>query len=500
MMTTRFLRATVAVCFALVGAASLEAKTLRMGVMLLPQTQAAPFTALNLPSSMPHLALFDTLTVMGRDGTIQPSLAVKWVAETPTRWVITLRENVVFSNGEPLTSDAFVTAIDYLLTPEGRVESVGSQLANYTVTSAKARDALTFEINTAEPDAVLPLHLMFLRGIAPGAWRKQGPQGFASNPVGTGPYVLERWGAGKVELRANTTSWRVPKIENLEIIQIADQAARVQALTSDAIDVAYGITPDERETVESVGGTFVVYPTPETLFLAFVTMKDSPVKDARVRRALNYAVNKQNIIQNILGGATTPASQFSNAMAFGYNPDLKPYEYDPAKAKKLLAEAGFKDGFHLPALLVGNFNNTDSVYQQVASDLANVGVTLELRRATFAKYMEYMYQGGWPSLAFGMNSNGYDPLNAYRIRSCSWTHPYHCDEALMPLIQAARSATDPEQRRLLTQKVLAAERDNPPGILLWQNPYFDGVSKRVIGYSATEEQIPFHMMDLIDEN
>ncbi|MBL8645180.1 MAG: ABC transporter substrate-binding protein, partial [Rhodospirillaceae bacterium] len=402
----------------------MQAKTFRVGVQLLPQTQGAPFNSLNLPASMPHVAIYDTMTTIGPDGSVQPGLAVTWTAETPTRWVFTLRDNVVFSNGEPLTAEAVVTGIDFLMTPEGRSESVGSQLNNYTVTGAKARDRLTVEVTTAQPDAILPLHFMFLRVVAPAAWRKLGPQGYQAAPIGTGPFVVKKWAAGKIEMDANRTSWRAPKLDKLEILQISDPSARVQALSSGAIDIAYGIGPEERDTIEAAGGQLMTYKTPETSFLAFVTVKDSPVKDVRVRRALNHAVNRQRIIDTIMAGATTPSSQIAHPLGFGFNPDVKPYDYDPVKAKALLAEAGYPNGFELPALMVGNANSDDAVYQQIATDLAAVGVRMTLRRQTFAKNLEYIYQGGWPSLAFSMRANGYDPLNAYRIRSCGWVHPY----------------------------------------------------------------------------
>jgi len=494
-MTARFLSALILASAVFVSA---EAKTLRVGVTLLPPTQAAPFNSLNLAPSMALQAIYDTMTRMGADGTVQPNLAETWVQEAPTRWVITLRDNVVFSNGEALSSEAMVTAFNYLLTTVGRAESVGSQMNNLTVHTVKARDRLSFEINTTIPDAVMPLHLMFLRAPAPAAWRKLGPEAYARQPVGTGPFVLERWADGKVELRANPASWRAPKLERLEILRIMDQAARVQALTSGAIDVAYGITPEERETIEAAGGTLLTYRIPEVSFLAMVTVKDSPVKDARVRRALNMAVNRQRIIDTILDGATTPTAQVAHPQSFGFNPELQAYPYDPEQAKKLLAEAGYENGFDLPALMVGNANNYDSIYQQVGADLGQIGVKLELRRHTLAKQLEYVYQGGWPGLAFAMSTNGYDPLNAYRIRSCGWINPYHCDPDMMPLIEAARTAADPEQRRALTQKVLAAERENPPGIFLWQVPYFDGVAARVTGYRASEEYIPFHDIDIVE--
>jgi peptide/nickel transport system substrate-binding protein len=343
--------------------------------------------------------------------------------------------------------------------------------------------------------------MMFLRIPEPETWRRLGPLDFARAPVGTGPFVLERWRDGRVSLSAHRGSWRAPKVDRVEIVMIPDQAARVQALTSGAVDIAIGLTPEEEPAIAAAGARLHIHLKPETSFLAFVStkpgeVKDVPVKDIRVRRALNYAVNKQAIIDTILGGATAPASQISHPQAFGYNPDLAPYPYDPAKAKALLAEAGFPDGFDLPILLVGGFNNFDSIYQLIGIDLAAVGVRLKILRNTPAKQQEYVYQGGWPTLGFAMTSSMFDPLGGYRIRSCAWPHPYHCDPAIMPLIDAAQVAPTPELRAELTRKVMAAEHDNPPGIILWQSPGFDGVSHRVSGYKASEDFIPFHDLAL----
>ncbi|MBT4738770.1 MAG: hypothetical protein HOO09_00185, partial [Rhodospirillaceae bacterium] len=138
--------------------------------------------------------------------------------------------------------------------------------------------------------------------------------------------------------------------------------------------------------------------------------------------------------------------------------------------------------------------------QQVAADLARVDVEMEIQRTTFAKYLEYMYQTGWPDpySAFYMVTSGFDPMHGYRTRSCKWSPAYYCDDAIMPLIEKAESAFDPEQRRRLVGEVLAYERDNPPGILMWQSPAFDAVAERVTSYDVDADVLSFHTLDVND--
>ena len=116
---------------------------------------------------------------------------------------------------------------------------------------------------------------------------------------------------------------------------------------------------------------------------------------------------------------------------------------------------------------------------------------MELLRTTLAKRMEYQYQGGWPTLAFDISETGFDPLRFYRIRSCAWTHPFQCDRAIMPLIDAATNAATLTERQRLTQKVMAYEHDNPPGIFLWQTPVFDGLAPAVAGYRVIGDVVRF---------
>ncbi|MCB2108340.1 MAG: ABC transporter substrate-binding protein [Rhodobacteraceae bacterium] len=487
---------TVTVLALLLSAAASAETTLRVGVRLLPATQAAPFTSILLPSAIVNHAVYDTLTAIAPDGSVKPWLATAWRMKDQQTWEFDLRDGVVFSNGAPFTADAVVDTIEFLLSPEGAGESVGSQMRYNTVIGARALDADTVEITTTQPDAILPLHMMFLRVPEPGAWRELGAQRFSSAPVGTGPFVVTRWADGRVDLIANRASWRAPKVDRLAFITVADQAARLQALASDAVDIAIGLSPTDKPVLDDIGAKLVTHLKPEISFLATNSTGDTPLTDVRVRQALNHAVNRQQIIDVILGGATTPASQIAHDLSFGFNRTLEPYGYDPDLARNLLAAAGHADGFDFPVALVGNQNELDTVYQLIASDLAAVGVRMTIVRITGAQQLQFLYQGGWPTLGWAMTSSMYDPLGGFRIRSCIWPHAYHCDPEILPLIEAAQIAPTAAERRALTEQVMAREHAIPPGIILWQSPGFDGVSRHVRGFKASEDFIPFHEIEL----
>jgi peptide/nickel transport system substrate-binding protein len=472
---------------------------LRIGVRQFPPERGDPTAGLSGPPvALPLQAIYDGLTRLDATGEAQPALAVAWQAETPTTWVFTLRDGVTFSNGEPFNADAVVAAVDYLLSAEGRTTPIGSSLVRWTVTKAVARDARTVALITTDPDPILPQHIFAMRIPAPKAWATMERTAFARAPVGTGPFVVTRWADARIDLKANPRSWRAPKVAGLSFLNMLDQSARIQALASGALDVAIETGPETRDVIEQLGGKLVVYRKPEMEFVAFVTVKPSPLQDVRVRRALNYAVDKERMIATLMGGATAPASQIAHPQSFGYDPSLQPYPYDLAKARALLTEAGVAKGFDMPTLAVGGANNLDAVFQQIAANLSQVGVRMEIRKTIVSKYMEYMYQGGWPSIAFMMSFSGFDALQGYRIRSCSWTHPYFCDEGMTPLIEAAQRATTAEDRRRLTQKAVAHERDNPSGILLWQVPSFDGLARRVQNYRVVGTDLVYEDITLSD--
>ncbi|MBT4739775.1 MAG: ABC transporter substrate-binding protein [Rhodospirillaceae bacterium] len=460
-----------------------NADTIRIGLQNLPTSLGTPFGSFNIPTGIPLTTVFDALTWIDENGDTKPALAERWEQESPTTWLFYLRKGVAFSNGEVFDADAVVAVIETLMSGPAASTSLGTTLRRLTVTGATARSSHVVAISTQKPDVLFAQYMRALRIPAPKALAELGLDEFALAPVGTGPFAATEWGESKISFTAYSDSWRAPKESALEIIQLSDGASRRQGVISGSIDVAFGLAPDDAGPVEAAGGRIWVRNEPGVHFLAFVTVKESPLQDARVRRALNHAVNKQRMIDVFMDGAVKPASQIAHTMSYGYNDDLEPYAYDVERARQLITEAGYPDGFDLPILLVpGGAANSQDWYQQIASDLSQVGVRMEIRATRLPNYFDYMYNGGWPSLGFAMVTYTFDPLAAYRTRSCSWTHPYHCDPTIMPLIDKAIAASTPGNRKRLTRDVLRHEYEQPPGIFLWQSVSFEGLGPRVKTY------------------
>jgi peptide/nickel transport system substrate-binding protein len=479
------------------------AKTLRLASISPAITFGAPFA--RDEGGGIRSAIFDGLTLVTATGELKPNLAESWTVETPTTWVFKLRPGVVFANGEPFDAAAAAAAINSLIDPAQRFPRA---LDVPGIVRARARDAHILEVITQKPDPLLARRMNMVPIPAPKAWAELGPAAFAKSPVGTGPFKVVNWGAAGYRLEAVPTSWRAS--QHIKVIQttiIPDASARIKALLSDRVDIALGLGPDDIEQVRTAGYEVRIAPVISVLSIAFRTVRDdpAPLKDVRVRHALNYAVDKEAIVSQILAGTTRVASQGTVPGVPGYNPELKPYPYDPGRARQLLAEAGYANGFKLVMAVYGGLlPNDTTVFQKVAQDLGAVGVQVELRTMTFADYARRLFNGDWAGIdAF---SNGWlstgigDPIRAVDQFSCGYNAPFFCEPAMMPLIDATRSEMDPARRDALMRNVMA--EFNRVGVALWLVEFstISGLSPGVRNFETRADGLAlrFEGIDLAD--
>jgi peptide/nickel transport system substrate-binding protein len=457
-----------------VGAAQGADKTLRMALISAPPTLGNPFGGVGPPSSYVWNALFDTLTTPGDNGDLEPALALTWTPVEPTRWRLTLRPNVVFSNGEPFDAAAVVTTLKWLRSNEGRRTNGGAEV--FTIADVVAVDALTADIITSRPDAILPKRLTAAAMVAPKAWTELGPEGFALAPVGTGPFALKTWreAGNQIVVEANRASWRAPKIDAIRFLLTPDSVARVQSLLSGRLDVVNFLSPEMAAQFEGTDFKTVISPTPQMYGIAFNANRagGTAVGDRRVRQALNYAVDKVSMTAAMMRGTMRPASQGSTPVTFGYNPALKPYPHDSAKAIQLLAEAGYAKGLDLTAEIVLNGLPGDPAFLQlIQQDLHEVGVELEIRATVFPDWLRKYNSGTFETDMFGLSWNGapfHDSIRAMAYHSCAKPNAFFCDAALTPLFDASDVEFDVEKRRALLFDLAAKMRDDPPAIYLFE--------------------------------
>lgn len=477
--------------------ASAAGQPLRIGVTAMPPSLGSPYRTALTPTIFTTAAIYDALTRFNHDYQLEPWLATGWEAVDAKTWRFTLRKGVTFSNGKPFTADAVVNAVQFLVggeIPPG--PPLGLRVEMPYLAGARAIDDHTVEITTTEPIPLFPRHMTSVQMPEPEAWRALGYEEFARAPVGTGPYKLDQIDATSWSLSAVPTAWHPGKVEKLEIVAIPVSTSRAQGIMSGRLDVALGIGPDETMDIEASGGKSVAWPFPSNYGVSFNFRVDGPFHDVRVRRALNMAVNRQRIIDQLLSGTTVPTGQPAPRVVYGYDPAIKPYPYDPAAARKLLADAGFPNGFTLSMeTMIGAAPSDAAIFQQVAADLAAVGVTLQIRTMPVMQFNERVSGGTVDSQTFPtpyMSSPSADVMRGLANHSCLRASSPYCDKSTIPLLKEALQEADPSKALALRHQLARHYHDQAPAIFLFETVMFAGLSDRVTGFHMDGLFLAYH--------
>lgn len=497
----------IAIGFLVSGAMS-HAQTLRVAVSAYPPTLGNPFTGASQPSAELWWSIYDGLTRLNWSGGPEPALALSWENTSPTTWVFKLRPDVVYHTGKPFTAQDVVDVLALLKRKDMASYLIPNELA--LVSGSRALDDLTVEIETSAPDAILPKRLATLMMIDPELWDEIGVDGYTLAPVGTGPFKLKTFGRGNaaVELEANPASWRASKnVQRVEYKLVADKTSRIQALLSKQVDLITGLHVDDVAVVEGRGFNVTVQPNPQVKSIALPNAlheDDHPLKDVRVRRALNYAVDKESIAKFIMFGYAEVASQGLTRNTIGFNPDLKPYAYDPERAKALLAEAGYPNGFPMLIEVVTDSTTPDGLmYQRVEQNLEAVGIDVTLRAIPFSEYNRKYTMSDWGETdAFHLiwnNAAFQDPIRPIEYFSCMRANPFFCVPEMVDIIKQSSAEMDPQKRDLLLQSISAQLHDLAPALWLTNAVYTTSYNDRVTSFDSRPTGIVFESLILKED-
>jgi peptide/nickel transport system substrate-binding protein len=492
---------------ALPAQAQMQDKTLRIGAWDLAPSEGNPYFGIGTPSVFSWTPMFDMLTFVETDGNPTPALAESWQNVDATTWRFKLRPNVRFHNGEAFTAEAVINSWKWLQTEEGKTKGSSASSRTKFIADIVAVDDLTIEIKTAKPNPITPADMSVMMVVAPKAWADLGVDGFAKNPSGTGSYKYVSWqDDSKAVFEAVTDTWRPARIKHLEVYDLRERQPRMQALLSDQLDVALGATPDDMATLEA-GGMKIDITAGSQVLTWGITQANAaegvniePFKDKRVRQALNYAVNKQAMADGLLAGVGGEATGSGvPPTAFGHNPNVRPYPYDPDKARALLKEANFPMGMEIAINVVpGAFPADSEIFQQTAADLANVGLNVKVEVIPFGDWIKKFFPVGWPSAMWHNLWNAapvMDATTSILNQSCGkGGKPYLCDDKQQAMLDAASNEFDPEKRKKILQDLIALQTEEAVNLFLIAYNNLHAYTPNLEGFRNVNQTIMYHEM------
>lgn len=341
-----------------------------------------------------------------------PGLATKWTSDAAaTHWTFTLRPGVTFHDGTPWNADAAIFNLNRYLNKKSPefYPTLNAQagLALAGIKSSAKVDDMTISITTDGPLSYLPANLTTIFMGSPTAIKKDGNAGFAAKPVGTGPFSFESFTRGQqLVMKAYPNYWGgAPKVSKVIMRPIPDGTARVAALRSGQVNWIDVPPPDDVPAL-SKEGFQVLTNSYDHVWPWVFNMRQKPWDDVRVRRAANFAINRDSLVKNVLQGTADPEYQAAARANAAYRPENDIYSYDPAKAKALLAEAGYPKGFSttlsFPTSGSGNMVPIP-MNEALQQDLAAVGIKVKLQPVEWASMLTDYFVGKIPGNAQMIN-------------------------------------------------------------------------------------------------
>ena len=435
--------------------------------------------------------MYEKLLQPDDQGKLQVKLASSYKLINHTTWEFILKKGVKFHNGSLLTAKDVKFSLD-----RGRDPKTKNPMAIYlaSIDRVEVVDDYTVRIITKEPNPLLPLQLGFVGFIVSAAYLEGKEEGFLNTyPMGTGPYKFVEWIKNeRITLEAFKDYWGgEPKIKKLIFKPIPETSSRVASLQTGEVDVALGIPPfmvDQLKGDPKIQVKEML--TDRVIFISFDLVDKSKevnpeitkiLSQKKVRQAMNYAVDKEALIKTLFMGRAKPIGSPITGFDFGYDDSVKAYPYNPEKAKALLQEAGYPNGFevtiHTP---VGKYLQDKEVAEAVAGMLGKVGIRANIRTHEWGVYVRSMIATrdipvhliGWIA-RFDADVT----LSAWFTKTSQFSNFW--DPELEEMIVKAKKEMNPAARKAQYSRILKKIHEDAPWIFLYQPINIYGVRSRV---------------------
>jgi len=452
--------------------------------------------------------LYDTLIRSSPDGTgLEPGLATEWaISDDGTEVTLTLREGVKFADGSDMRAEDVKWSLDRARNPENGIWN--GLIASIDAVEIAAPNTIVLKLKHPDP-TIIPALAVFNTAILPqalfeaeaGETDAEKAQAFAEHPVGTGPFLFESWERGtRMRMVRNPHHWELgedgeplPYLDAVTFEVIPDDATRILKLKAGELGASEFI-PFARvaELDADPNINMELFPSTRVAYLLMNVRPEladgtpNPLSDPKVRQALNYAVDKDAIIQIVTYGVGTASQSYMSSTTPMARLEGPPYPYDLEKAKALLGETEHADGFEVSILaLAGNADEiaTDSAVQQMWSQL---GVTLNIEQVDNATRTQRYRDADFQMRNSAWTNDINDPSQitsymAYFPLIESLHSGWNVDE-VNQLFEQSQRETDPEARAAQYQRIQEIHVGDAPVVYLYETPYPVALQANVKGF------------------
>jgi peptide/nickel transport system substrate-binding protein len=432
--------------------------------------------------------IYDQLTNIAADGSVKPQLATSWETnKDATVWTFTIRNNVKFTNGTPLTVDDIIWS--YTMIQANTKSPVASYLKQ--VKSIEKSGDKKIQFTLTEPFALFDRQVSLISILPRAAYEKAGAQDFAQHPIGSGPYKVIEWiKDDHIKLEANKDYWDgVPSIKTVLVRPVPSESARASGLTTGELDIVPVLPPSSVQQLQSVKSVNVLkVASNRVLYLGFNTA--NPLLSKSLRQAADMAIDRNAITNQLLGGLGKPEGQVVAPVTFGYDKSILPTAYNPAKAKELVAASGYKGEEILFQYPNNRYSFGTEVAQAVAGYLKAVGINVKLVGMEYSAFFPLWVGNKLNAIhlfAYGPSIMDSDlPLGSIFV---SGSHGYWNNPEVDALVKKQRAQTDPAQRQATISTIWKMSQEAVPYSVLYNEIQAYGVSKNVQWTPRPDERI-----------
>ncbi len=433
-----------------------------------------------------NINMFDSLLHKNARLEYEPSLALSWKPLNDTTWEFKLRRGVKFHNGDVMTAEDVKYSFERVIDQKKKSPQYGNIRA---IKEVRIVAPDTIHIVTDKPFPLLLERLVFFSIVPKKHIEKVGDDAFgAAAPVGTGPWKLVEWKRDQyIKLEAFDQHWRgKPPFKYLIVRAIPEIATQVAELKTGGVDIIRNVPADLVPDLKASAQVYVSSAPILRVHYVEFDMRTAPFDKKLVRQAANYAIDKQAIIQKMMAGLGHQVATVVQPAAFGYDPEVKPYPYDPKKAKELLAQAGYPNGVDIT--LHSAFIEFRPVFEAICQMLTESGIRANPRiwdpGPAWNKFLQTEgkatngYYGSWGNYSVFDADAVLHPL--YHTEPGGWIGKHYTRvEGLDNLIDEARSTVDQAKRKRVYSQIQRLIKDEAPGLFLWTQFDTLGISKKV---------------------